>query len=318
MFKMSWKITVGAWQLGLIESVEIVSSVELLSDTATIKLPAGAFNKAFELNEKLRRGDAVKIELGYDDAYVSEFEGYLSEEVQTDNGQLVLRCEDGLFLYRKKLTNIELKKPTLSTLLAQIHKDIPGFTVSCDYDFGYEKFVIRDMTGWDVLKKLQEETNANIYLKGTTLHIHAPYSEVFGEARYDLQGNVEAEGLELKWRDAADRKLLVKYSAQTADGKTIEAQAGTAGGDIMNIKLPSVSDKASLQRAADEALAQKVYTGYEGSFSGWLVPYCAAGYKAILHDSDNDIRSGNYYVVSVKTSFSASGGKRVVQLGKRI
>lgn len=315
---MSWNVTIGAYQLGMIETVEIVSSVELLSDTATIKLPSASFNKSLELNDKLRRGDTVKIELGYDDELVTEFEGFLSEEVETDNGQLVLRCEDGLYQYRKGLTNVELKKPQLSTILAQVHSDIQGYTVSCDYNFGYEKFVIRDMTGWDVLKKLQEETNANIYLKGTVLHIHAPYSELFGEAKYDLEGNVEAEGMELKWRDAGDRKLQVNYSAQTADGKTIEAQAGTVGGDTMNIKLPGVSDKASLQKAADEALAVKVYTGYEGSFAGWLVPYCGAGYKAILHDSDDDIRSGSYYVVSVKTSFSASGGKRVVQLGKKL
>ena len=211
---------------------------------------------------------------------------------------------------------MELKKPRLSTILSQIHKDIKGFTVSCDYDFGYEKFVIRDMTGWDVLKKLQEETNANIYLKGTVLHIHAPYREQFGVAKYDFAENVDAEGMDIKWREAKDRKLLVMYSAQTADGKTINAQAGVAGGDTKSVNLPGVSDQASLQKSANEDLARRVYTGYEGSFVGWMVPYCNAGFKAILNDIDNDIRTGSYYVISVKTSFGEGGGKRLVQLGK--
>jgi hypothetical protein len=318
MFKMSWKVTVGDYQLGMIETVEIMNSVELLSDTATITLPSAAFNRLFEINDKLRRGNAVKIELGYGDKPATEFEGYLSEEPQADNGSLVLKCEDGLFLYRKGLTTIELKKPRLSTILEQVHKDIKGFTVSCDYDFGYEKFVIRNMTGWDVLKKIQEETNANIYLKGTVLHIHAPYSEQFGEAKYDFSKNVDAEGLDLKWREAKDRKLMVKYSAQTADGKTITAQAGVEGGDTKSVKLPGVSDQASLQKAANEDLACKVYTGYEGTLTGWMVPYCNAGYKATLRDTDNDIRSGSYYVLSVKTTFGEGGGKRVVQLGKKL
>ena len=315
---MSWKVTIGAYRLGMIEAVEIATSVELLNDTATITLPGAVYNRAFELNDKLKRGDAVKIELGYDDTLVTEFEGYLSEEPRTDNGSLVLRCEDGLYQYRKGLTNIELKKPRLSAILAQVHTDIKGFTVSCDYDFGYEKFVIRDMTGWDVLKKIQEETNANIYLKGTVLHIHAPYSEQFGEAKYDFAVNVDSEGTDLKWREAADRKLLVKYSAQTADGKTITAQAGEAGGDTKSVNLPGVSDVASLQKAANEELARRVYTGYEGSFAGWMVPYCNAGYKCTLRDTDNDIRTGSYYVLGVKTSFGQIGGKRVVQLGKKI
>ena len=54
MFKMCWKVTIGAYQLGMIESVEIVRSVELLSDTATITLPSAVYNKAFEINDKIK------------------------------------------------------------------------------------------------------------------------------------------------------------------------------------------------------------------------------------------------------------------------
>jgi hypothetical protein len=41
--------------------------VESLADTATITLPATVFNKALNVDEKIKRGDPVKIELVYDD-----------------------------------------------------------------------------------------------------------------------------------------------------------------------------------------------------------------------------------------------------------
>lgn len=300
----------------MIESVEIVHSVELLSDTATITLPSAAFNKAFEINDKIKRGDAIKIELGYDDKLVTEFEGFLEQEPNTDNGSLILRCEDGLFQYRKSLDNIVLKNCSVSDVLNYVNKAIGGFTLKCDYDFKYDKFVINNATGYDVLKKIQEEAKPNIYLKGNVLHVHPQYSEIFGKANYDFSKNIETA--DLKYKNAEDRKYMVTVESKGPDGKMIKEEYGTTGGDKLHLNVSGITDRASLKKIATEALQSKTYTGYEGTFTGWLVPYCDAGYQVKIVDQDYEYKTGTYYVLEVKTNFAKDGGMRTVKIGKKL
>jgi hypothetical protein len=317
MFIMSWRITVGNYQLGMLDKVEITKSVELLSDTAEITLPATVLNQPFDINDKIKRGDAVKIELGYDGNLVTEFAGYLSEEPHTDNGNLTLKCEDNIFLYRKAIPNTVLNNANVTTILNYVNKHIGGFTVNCDYDFSYDKFVINNSTGYDVLKKIQEEAKPNIYLKENVLHVHPPYAYIFGEANYDFSVNIETA--DLKYRRAEERPVLVIVKGKNAAGKTIEQQIGTSGGDIVNFnKISGVSDTQSLLNAAKSILATESYSGYEGSFTGWLLPYCDAGYKVHIVDNDYEYKTGNYYVLEVKTTFSREGGKREIKLGKKL
>jgi len=313
---MSWKITIGGYMLGMIEIIETIRSVELLSDTAIITLPSAIYNKPFDINDKIKRGDAVKIEFGYDNKLVTEFEGYLQQEPLTDNGSLILKCEDGLFQYRKSLDNIELKNASVSDVLNYVNGKIGGFTLSCDYDFKYDKFVINNATGYDVLKKIQEEAKPNIYLKGNVLHVHPQYSEIFGKVIYNFNENIETS--DLKYMRFEDRKFMVTVESKGKDGKVIKKEVGTTGGDKMTIKVSGVTDIASLKKLATEALANKSYTGYEGTFTGWLIPYCDAGYQVKLVDEDYQDKIGNYYVLEVKTNFSKSGGVRTIKIGKKL
>lgn len=313
---MSWKVTIGSYQLGMIESIEIVRSVELLSDTATITLPSAVYNKAFEINDKIKRGDVVTIELGYNENLELEFEGFLKNEPNTDNGSLILECEDGLFQYRKSIDNVELKNASVSDVLNHVNSTIGGFTLKCDYEFKYDKFVINNATGYDVLKKIHEEAKPNIYLKGNVLHVHPQYSEIFGKATYDFSKNIETA--ELKYMRSEDRKFLVTVESKGKDGKVIKAEFGTTGGDKMTINVSGVSDMDSLRKLAEEQLKTKSYTGYEGAFNTWLVPSCDAGYQVKIIDSDYEYKTGEYYVLEVKTLFSKSGGVRTIKIGKKL
>ena len=188
MFKMCWHIRIGKRTLKTLESVKIKHSVVLLSDTATIVLPATVFNKTINIEDKIKKGDEVTIQLGYDDKLKTEFKGYL-KTVKTDAGSLSLECEDAIYLYRVPVTDEILKNATLDTLLKKINKAVKGKTMSlsCDYSFTYSKFVIKSADAYDLLKKIQEETKANIYVKDDTLHVHPPYSEVFGSVTYSFQ-----------------------------------------------------------------------------------------------------------------------------------
>ena len=314
---MSWNIRIGGFRLRMVEKVSIKRSVELLSDTATITLPGTVFNKAINIEDKIKVGDDVEIQLGYNDNLKEEFKGYL-KAIKTDGGSLTLELEDDIYLFRKSVKDEEMKNASVKNILANICSQVGGFSVSCDYDFSYDKFVINNATGYDVLKKIQDEASPNIYLKDKVLHVHPQYAEIFGEARYDFSRNIERDGTDLKYKSEDERKLLVVVEGTDETGATVSVEKGTTGGDKMTLKLPGVSSRSSLEQKAQSVLEQKVYTGYEGSFQSWLVPYVDAGYKVALTDPDYEIKNGTYYVISVETTFSKDGGVRKITLGKRL
>ena len=317
MYKMCWNIRIGGFRLRMVEKVSIKRSVELLSDTATITLPGTVFNKAINIEDKIKVGDDVEIKLGYNDNLKEEFKGYL-KAIKTDGGSLTLELEDDIYLFRKSVKDEEMKNASVKSILENISSQVGGFSVSCDYDFTYDKFVINNATGYDVLKKIQDEASPNIYLKDKVLHVHPKYAEIFGEARYDFSRNIDREGTDLKYKSEDERKLLVVVEGTDETGATVSVEKGTTGGDKMTLKLPGVSSRSSLEQKAQSVLEQKVYTGYEGSFQSWLVPYVDAGYKVAITDPDYEIKNGTYYVISVETTFSKDGGVRKITLGKKI
>ena len=317
MYRMSWNIKIGGYRLKMVEKVSIKRSVELLADTATVTLPATVFNKTISIEDKIKVGDAVEIELGYNDDLKTEFKGYL-KSIKTDGGSLTLELEDDIYLFRKSVKDEEMKDASVKKILENICSQVGGFSVSCDYDFTYDKFVINNATGYDVLKKIQDEASPNIYLKDKVLHVHPQYAEIFGEARYDFGKNIEREGTDLKYKSEDERKFLIVVEGTDETGATVSVEKGVTGGDKMTLKLPGVSSKSSLEQKAQSVLEQKVYTGYEGSFQTWLVPYVDAGYKVAITDPDYEVKNGTYYVISVETTFSKDGGVRKVTLGKRL
>lgn len=315
MYDMNWSITIGKYKLLMLDSVEIIRAVEQLSDTATIVLPGAVYNKALKVEDQIIRGNAVTVKLGYDGLYKDEFTGYV-DAIHTDDGSLRILCEDGLFKYRVGLPNKVLKNVTLKKVLDYLHQTVKGFTYLCDYSFSYEQFTIQGATAYDVLKKIQEETKANIYLKGTVLHIHPQYSEIFGSASFDFSKNIESS--DLKYRFENERNVQIIVESKGRDGKVLKAESGTIGGDKVTLKIGGVASKASLQKIAEEALLQRRYTGYEGSFDAWLMPFVDSGYKVSIRDNDYEFKNGTYYVTKVVTTFSQNGGKRTISLGKRL
>ena len=312
---MQYDIQVGSYRLGMLDKVEIHKSVEQLADTAVITLPASQYNNALQVEDKLKCGDGVVIRFGYKETGMElEFEGWL-QRISTDGGNLRLHCEDDLFLFRKELPNEVLKNVTLDALLKKVISGC-GISVelSCSYSWTYSKFVIENATGYDVLKKVQEESGADIYLDDK-LHVHPPGEIVGKERYYDLAVNVEKE--DLTYRRAEDKKVKVVVKALLPDGTVREIEAGSTGGDKIEIKCPT-SDEASMKARGDLEVKRRTFDGYEGSITGWLIPMCKPADSVTLKDKDYPYKDGTYFVTSVTTEFSKEGGSRKIDLGFRL
>nr|DAO10217.1 MAG TPA: tail protein [Caudoviricetes sp.] len=316
MYTLDFEVKIGEFYLGMVDSITIHKSVELLADTCEIVLPAARLNKALEVEEQIKRGDEVSVSIGYKEVGIKEeFKGYL-QRISTDGGSIKLFCEDDLFQFRKDLPNEELKKISLSDLLSKVVKGIgKNYKVDCSYTWVYDKFVIRDATGYDVLKKVQEECGADIYLKDGVLHIHPP-GEVVGKERfYDFAVNIEEA--ELSFKRAEDKKVKVVVKAIMPDGKVKEIEVGSTGGEKVEVKCHA-SDTASMKARGEAEVKRRTFDGYDGSITTWLIPECNPGDTASIHDGDYTYKDGTYFVRSVTTEFSEGGGKRKVELGYRL
>ena len=315
MYQLNWDINFknksGDWTLGILAECEIEKSTKNLADFATIVLPEAHYNKVLNVQESIKRGDEVRIRLGYDRDLLTEFEGYV-KEIITQDSSLKIKCEDGLFLFRNGVSNKTFKATNVKTIAQYLIKSIdPSYKLVCDYNIAYEKFTIYKATGYDVLKKIQEETGADIFfnMAKKELHIHPAYTQKTGEAFYSMQHNIESSSLEYK--TAEDRKVEVTIESVGSDGKTVSYTTGTTGGEKITKKVGRMN-KAAIKMIADVEYKNKMAPGYEGSFDGWLIPYVEPGYTIGIDDKDYPYKNDNYYCESVVTKFSESGGVRTV------
>lgn len=321
MYRMEWDIRFFAeekeFQLGILAECEIVKSVENLVDTATVILPEAYMNQVFDLQQKIKRGSEVHIYLGYNGNLVKEFTGYV-RQINTNDSSLRFECEDALFLFRKGVNDVQLTKTKVSAIAQYLINQLGvEYQLSCDYDIAFDKFVIHQATAYDVLKKLQEETGANIYFdtENKTLHIHPPFTEKGGDVIYDLHRNVEKSSLEYK--TAEDRKVEVTVESVAANGTVQSYTTGTTGGEKVTKKVSSIGADG-LRIIAENEYRNRMQDAYEGDLTAWLIPYCEPTYTAEIRDSDYPYKNGFYYVKQVKTNFSQNGGVRTINLGIKL
>lgn len=316
MFTLGYDIKLADFRLGMLDKVEIHRSVELLADTATIVLPGSEYNKALDVESLIKRGDPVSISIGYEETGLrEEFRGWI-QRISTDDGSITIECEDDLYKFRKSLPNEELKAVTLESLLKKVISGIgESYKLDCTYSWTYEKFVINTATGYDVLKKVQEESGADIYLADDTLHVHAPAEAVGDDVFYNFSLNVEE--CDLTYRKAEDRKVQVVVKATMPDGTVKEIETGTTGGDKVEIRC-ATSDESSMRQRGETEVKRLSFDGYDGNITTWLIPYCKPGDMAELRDEDYPEKDGRYFVQAVTTEFSRDGGKRTVELGFRL
>lgn len=319
MFDMNYYIELGSYKLGLLQSVEIEKSVDLLTQTAVIVLPAAAYNRSLDREEYIKVGDSVLIKLGYNDQLMTEFEGYI-QRIDIDDENLTINCEDSMYLTCKKINPKVFTKCKVKDIASYCAQAL-DFDLDCTIDIEnhyFEKFTISpDDTVYSTLSKLKDATNGQIYITDNKkLNVHSPYSLKKGEVIYDFALNIEES--DLKYSSENDHLFMVVVNGVGIDGKQIKVTEGKAGGDVENVEKNIPMSEEALQNVAKNRLDLKSYTGYEGSIKTWLVPFVEPTWSAKIIDKDYNYREGIYYVTGVKTTFDESGGVRTVDIGKRL
>lgn len=321
-------VRIGDLEYSKISGYEAESTWKNLGDTAMLKLygfvqvygPDGQATQVAKLEDLVKVGDPVEVQLGYDGELRTEFKGFVAEIKLTVPFEV--RLEDEYFHLKRTAVNRTWKHTTLRKLLAEL---VPGVKLSPTVpQLSIDSFRADRTTVAGVLQKLKEYYLVCAYFRDGVLFVGLPYTEFTSaslidgaEAYYHFQQNVVDDDLSYKRKE--DVRIKAKVVAMHRNGKktTVEG-VGDVDGEERTITLRTeTTDKAELKRMAEAELARFKYDGYRGTLTSFGVPFLLHSGVADLHDEIHPQRDGRYLVDSVKTSFGPGGFRRTIELGKR-
>lgn len=321
MFILSGKIEIADLTFRSLHEVEITKSVEDLSDTAVIKLPAKfkiRQNGQLKYTEEaIKVGDKIQVTLGYEGRYEGlEFSGFVSSV--GSKIPLEIKCEDAMWLLRRKNITKAFGKTTLKAILQEVisgteiklSENIPAMDV--------DKFIIKNANGTQVLQKLKEDFCLSIYLDDNA-KLYAGLQQannVAQEVIYDLNYNLVENNLEYKTED--EKRLKIKYTYIDKKNHKKSVEVGDDGGETRTFHTSVISDENQLLKMAESELKKNKYAGFEGSVKSFLIPFATRGMTAVIKDKEHINREGRYFIKKVVTTFGTVGARRDVTISNKL
>lgn len=322
MFVLTSEIKIGQFTFRSISEVEIIKSIEELSDTATIKMPSKFIvrqNGEEKLVENaLKVGDKVSIKLGYEEKYEGvEFTGFVVSI--GSKIPLEIKCEDAMWLLRRKnITHAFNDKTPLKTILQKVVENTEIELSDKIPNVEVEKFIIRNANGTQVLQKLKEHLALSIYLdsEGKLYAGLEQLNNLHKEAIYDLNYNLVENNLEYK--TAEQKRLRIKYTYMDSKNKKKSVEVGDKDGELRTFHTSIISDEKKMEEMAHAEMQKLKYDGFEGSVKSFLIPFSTNGMTAVIKDKEHPNREGKYFIKKVVTSFGSNGARREISISNKL
>lgn len=314
-----------------VHTIEIKRSVHHLVQTAKVSLPLSVVLRNSELYQRIRladkikEGDKIVLEFGYDGNNRKEFDGYIKRI--KDEVPMELQCEDELYLlrycyYKESFKDVSLKK-LLDFVLNGLQQKF-GLKLSL-YDkmpeVIFKKFQINNTNGIAVLQELKEKYGLSVYLTTIngvkTLYAGLAYSLEKGTVKYSLARNTIGKG-ELEYTGGADRRFKIKIVNYRKDGTIRIIEVGEAGGDEEKVEAHGDLDESHLEFLAKRRMEILKTKGYRGTFDSFLFPYAEPGVIANISDPQFAGREGKYFIGTVTTEFGVDGGRRTNEIDVKV
>lgn len=315
-YKLTCKITVSNYVFTYANEVVIESAWDNFEDKATIKLPDLARFEGVNVKVQnlLKTGDRVEIELGYDGNNTLEFQGYISEIKPKVPFEIV--CEDETYqLKRSKAITASYTSIDLATL---IKTHLPEVTLDTKTpQITLENLRVRNVTKAELLQELKEKYLLAVYYRKGKLYVGLPYFDKIGSAPvlYDFQKNIVTENL--AYRKKEDVKIKALAYSINKGGAKIEVEVGDKDGEVRTLPYQNITSKEVLKQQAELDLEKLKFEGYQGDFVAFGLPYIEHSDSVQLTDARYPNREGRYLVDKVKTVWGVRGFRRTINLGKK-
>lgn len=310
MKRLTAHIEIGDLVFDFVHQVVVSSSWKSLTDTAQITLPRNVKMKDGGVLPNIPIGEKVSIRLGYDNANIEVFSGYV---VRIDASlPVVIECEDEMWKLKQTRVSQSWNKVSLRTMLEAI---LPTSIMYDAPDVDLGAFRIDQASIAKVLETLQAQYGLRSYFQDNVLFVgfaHARSPEVH---EYDFSELPPVRGLQ--YRLQSESLIQVRAVSMMPDNTKIEVQLGDEGGEQRTLHYYNL-DTETLQARAESELSRLRINGYRGSFEAFGVPICLHGDNAQLTDSEYPDRAGTYLVDRVDIEFGQGGYRRHIHLGGKL
>ncbi|CVK17154.1 hypothetical protein Ga0061079_11722 [Apibacter mensalis] len=316
------KITIGEYVFHGVHSLEIKSTWKMFTQTAKILLPKKMYYEkdsryfpVTQIKDIFKRGDRVRIELGYNNSLDTRFEGYLSRSPRPTI-PYELECEDEMWILKQKEVSVNRMSATVKQILQEA---APSYEIICPDEI-YGDFSLLQTTPVKIFDELRKKAGLYTFFRGNRLVCGLPYADPnMTETIPNLVfGNNIIEST-LQYRDMEDCRVKIYGSSVQNNGTVIRVEAGENGGDIVRENYGTQLTKEELEIKVKRILeTYKTRGGYSGDIRTFGWPVVQHGQKVhILDTGIYEKRDSINYVEEVVIRVSASEGfKQTLVIGK--
>lgn len=304
--------------LTCVNKVSIQSSFKDLTDTAEVTLPRNIRfgtkkndnTKTNTLNTLLQIGDAIQIYLGYNNNLIQEFTGYITE-IST-NFPIVIRCEDPMYLLKRKSVNVSEKNITLENLLNTITSAPKIHCTSTE--LGTVRYP--QMTATQVLAALRELGFYTYYNDGQ-LYSGVRYGDTISKkpTPIALEKNAIAETLKMK---EVPTDIYIREYSLCAGGVKYEVTLGDSSADTYVFPHVGITSTDTLKTLAEKNKARIMQPGLDGDITLFGTPSLQHSMKVKISSQKYTEKNGTYYIDCVKKDFDQSGYRQTITLGDQV
>jgi len=331
------KITIGNFQFDYVTNVNIKSSWDTFTDTASITLP----NKFKDRNGKsivvgannvFQRGDEVEIKLGYFPNLTTKFKGVISKIIP--DSPLIIECEDKMWLLKQvNLDSRSFKKATIKDVVDYAAASLTGLVIEYDTPTvsigGFEidnKNFVNAVKIFEVLKK---QFGFHIYFVDDKLQVKGMNSIIALNNpvhRFGFQQNIINSTLEYVRED--DINIVIKAESIKADNTRIVRFGFKQNGKVVVTATPKAGEMrallvynftaSELETEVRRNIDRFIYEGYAGNFTTFLEPAVSHSDRVDLIDNKHVEREGRYLIRTVESNFGINGARQVISLKNKI
>lgn len=348
MYQVRAKITftrsdTGFQEFKVFNMVNIHKTYEQLTNKCTVIFPRkyqDQFKDYFGgLDPLFKRGDEIKVEVGYFPNLTTVFEGYIREvnanipvEVICEDSMYLLKkytfnipdvvplittSKKGKFLKRPKIDTTKVKKLQLNELLNQIIPD--DIELSADIiDIDLGKVIFSRMTASEILQKIKDTHGLFSYFVDKKLYVGFQSNALSTtEHRFIMERQV-INANDLYYKRAEDVPLKVTTISIDNNNVKTTYEAGEEDGEERTYHYYNVGQDA-LKQYAEEKLRELSYTGFHGTMLTFLEPLVSHGERVNITSNKLPEMNGVYLVKSVTINLSVNNGaKQQIELGQKV
>lgn len=316
MFRLCAKIEIKgdrAWSFDFVNAVEITRDTEKLTTEAKITMPKKVkWDKADKI--PVKRGDSVKISLGYDDNLQTAFVGYVRDV--GFKTPIVITCEDEMFKLKQMPTK---KKAYRSVSLETLLKDQGiGYRLNIMGEQALGAYRVTTDTVAALLGKLSEQGIRSFFRyedDTPVLYCGVLFERDTRPAQVFKTGLNIISDQSLQQQKAENMRLRVKAVSLMPDNKKIKVEVGDADGEHRTLHTYNKTE-SELKAWAEQEIKRLKRDGLTGSFTtfGHTLVDCLDAIGIVI----DGVKSGVYQVKKNVVKYGDSGYRQEITLGLRV